>query len=397
MGANWDAEIERLQRRTKQLERALELQRTLQGLEECRAPLKDWSDAALAKGEVLEERIQWYTGTNIASTCETARSDWRSALAAIETVKTSEETKRKEVGKSIEELTKLESTLWPQVEKAGFPSLNEAWGVRMQESEFERLRQQRDGFERAKSGFAVERKGLLEVRSTLQQLMTAQDEASLTQEVQALEEAIQHDRKLEVDYKAQLKLHEDNEEALKVTTDELARANLQGRKWDLLKSVIGDATGKRFNDFAQDLTLEQLLVLANKRLAGLSDRYQLSSAKEGEDPDHLYAVDLHMGNLRRSVKTLSGGETFLMSLSLALALSELASRNVEINSLFIDEGFGTLDPETLDQTMDTLERLQSESGKTVGIISHVESLKERITTQIKLDRNGQGYSSLQVV
>jgi exonuclease SbcC len=86
-----------------------------------------------------------------------------------------------------------------------------------------------------------------------------------------------------------------------------------------------------------------------------------------------------------------------MSLSLALALSDLAAKNVAINSLFIDEGFGTLDPETLDQTIDTLERLQMESEKTIGIISHVEALKERIGTQIQLERNGQGYSSLKVV
>jgi exonuclease SbcC len=104
-----------------------------------------------------------------------------------------------------------------------------------------------------------------------------------------------------------------------------------------------------------------------------------------------------MGGMRRSVKTLSGGETFLMSLALALGLSDLASKNVEINSLFIDEGFGTLDPETLDVTLDTLERLQAESNKTIGIISHVSTLKERIQTQIVLDRNAQGYSQLKVI
>ena len=84
-------------------------------------------------------------------------------------------------------------------------------------------------------------------------------------------------------------------------------------------------------------------------------------------------------------------------MALALALSDLASRNIEINSLFIDEGFGTLDPETLDQTLDTLEVLQTESSKMIGVISHVESLKERIATQIQLTQNGQGYSSLTIV
>ncbi|HSM64536.1 MAG TPA: SbcC/MukB-like Walker B domain-containing protein, partial [Gillisia sp.] len=170
----------------------------------------------------------------------------------------------------------------------------------------------------------------------------------------------------------------------------------QTKRWTLLNELIGDATGKKFNDFAQDLTLSQLLHLANIRLKDLSDRYLIDKPSEDED-DGLVAIDQHMGGQRRSVKTLSGGETFILSLSLALALSDLASKNVEINSLFIDEGFGTLDPETLDQTLDTLERLQAESSKTIGIISHVDSLKERIATQIKLTRNGQGYSSLEVV
>ena len=122
--------------------------------------------------------------------------------------------------------------------------------------------------------------------------------------------------------------------------------------------LIGDAKGKKFNDYAQDLTLSQLLVLANERLNLLTDRYKIDKANKDED-DSLVVIDAHMGGQRRSVKTLSGGETFIMSLALALALSDFASRKVEINSLFIDEGFGTLDPETLDKTLDTLEVLQA--------------------------------------
>ena len=151
----------------------------------------------------------------------------------------------------------------------------------------------------------------------------------------------------------------------------------------------------KFNDFAQDLTLSRLLLLANKRMEQLSDRYTIDTAMPDED-DSLIAIDDHMGGQRRSVKTLSGGETFVLSLALALGLSDLASRKVRIDSLFIDEGFGTLDPETLDQTMDTLEKLQVESEKTIGVISHVESLKERIQTQIMLKRDGHGYSKLEI-
>lgn len=186
----------------------------------------------------------------------------------------------------------------------------------------------------------------------------------------------------------------DQLEQLKKSIAETEKNNL---KWRLLNELIGDSKGKKFNDFAQDLSLSQLIILANKRLKDLSDRYMLDKADLETEDDSLVAIDSHMGGQRRSVKTLSGGETFILSLSMALALSDLASRNVNINSLFIDEGFGTLDPETLDQTLDTLEKLQAESSKTIGIISHVDSLKERIRTQIQLSRNGQGYSKIEIV
>jgi DNA repair protein SbcC/Rad50 len=102
----------------------------------------------------------------------------------------------------------------------------------------------------------------------------------------------------------------------------------------------------------------------------------------------LVVIDTNMGDMRRSVKSLSGGETFLVSLSLALALSDLTSKTVEIGSLFIDEGFGSLDKLTLDHTMDTLEKLQYETGKAIGVISHVDAMQERITTQIKVEKGG---------
>ena len=189
--------------------------------------------------------------------------------------------------------------------------------------------------------------------------------------------------------------HNDTLKEISILKTEIASREKQIRRWYLLNELIGDATGKKFNEFAQDLTLSQLLKHGNRRLADLSDRYLMDKPIEGED-DGLVAIDKHMGGQRRSVKTLSGGETFILSLSMAPALSDLASRHVEINSLFIDEGFGTLDPETLEQTLDTLERLEAESSKTIGIISHVESLKERIAAQIQLKRHGQGYSTLSI-
>lgn len=191
-------------------------------------------------------------------------------------------------------------------------------------------------------------------------------------------------------------IHDDAAKSLERIAAEILSQRTKNEKWMLLDKYIGDAEGKRFSVFAQQLTLFQLVKLANKRLMVLSDRYQLDVPEEGED-DSLSVIDMHMGDLRRSVKSLSGGESFLVSLSLALALSDLASRQVEIKSLFIDEGFGALDKLTLDQTIDTLERLQNETNKTIGIISHIEAMQERITTQIRLSKNGQGYSTVEIV
>ena len=196
----------------------------------------------------------------------------------------------------------------------------------------------------------------------------------------------------------QLKLSQQTqtEEKINELSKRIKEQEKESRHWRLLREIIGDAQGKKFSTFAQDLTLLQLLSLANKRLQLLSKRYIITNSQENEE-DNLVIIDQDMGGQRRSVKTLSGGETFVVSLALALALSDLASQNVQIKSLFVDEGFGTLDPETLDQTLDTLERLQEEGSKMIGIISHVNSLKERIATQIQLKQNGRGYSSLKIV
>ncbi len=164
-------------------------------------------------------------------------------------------------------------------------------------------------------------------------------------------------------------------------------------KWKKLDSLIGDGEGNNFSNFAQALTLQNLLVYANKRIQKLTDRYLIiPPEKEGA----LRILDQYHGNISRSVATLSGGETFLVSLALALSLSDMASKTVSIDSLFIDEGFSTLDKEAQQMALDTLDNLQSVHQKTIGVISHVEALKSRIHVQIQLDKNAQGYSSLKV-
>lgn len=173
---------------------------------------------------------------------------------------------------------------------------------------------------------------------------------------------------------------------------EISRQEEEHDLWQRLNSLIGASDGARYRRFAQGLTLDHLVHLANRQLQRLHGRYQLARRSDGEL--ELEVLDTWQGDTARDCKTLSGGESFLVSLALALALSDLVSHKTSIDSLFLDEGFGTLDGETLEVALDALDSLNA-TGKTIGVISHVEALKERIPVQLKVHKGvGMGYSQL---
>jgi exonuclease SbcC len=176
----------------------------------------------------------------------------------------------------------------------------------------------------------------------------------------------------------------------KATSD--ARALLA--VWQRLRDLIGSSDGSKFRKYAQSITLDILLRHANRHLSKLSDRYRICR-REASTLD-LEIEDFYQAQTKRPMTSLSGGETFLVSLALALGLSDLAGRNVRIQSLFIDEGFGSLDPEALEIAIAALEGLRQEE-KTIGVISHVEVLKERIGTQVVVEKQAGGISTLRVV
>ncbi|QBL10643.1 exonuclease subunit SbcC [Rheinheimera sp. D18] len=174
----------------------------------------------------------------------------------------------------------------------------------------------------------------------------------------------------------------------------IAQQQIQYEQWQRLNSLIGSADGARYRRFAQSLTLKQLIVLANRQLAILHNRYQL--ARHATAELELVVLDTWQADSARDTKTLSGGESFLVSLALALALSDLVSSKTRIDSLFLDEGFGTLDADTLDSALSALDNLNA-TGKMIGIISHVDALKQRISVQIKVEKQqGLGYSQIKI-
>lgn len=176
---------------------------------------------------------------------------------------------------------------------------------------------------------------------------------------------------------------------------ELSEASAKADVWLRLRDVMGSADGKVMRTFAQGLTLDRLLEHANTRLAELKPRYELERGQGGDML--IQVIDNDMGGQVRGLHNLSGGERFLVSLALALGLAEMSTtRGVKIESLFIDEGFGALDPVSLGQALALLEQLE-QGGRRVGIISHVEELKERIPVKIEVSPSGRGTSTVSVV
>lgn len=153
-------------------------------------------------------------------------------------------------------------------------------------------------------------------------------------------------------------------------------------RWDKLNQLMGSSSGSKFRNFAQGLTFELMVHYANQQLCKMSDRYLL--IHDRSEPLELQVIDQHQAGDIRSTKNLSGGESFLVSLALALGLANMSSKNIQIDSLFLDEGFGTLDEDALDTAIETLASLKHEQ-KVIGVISHIPALKNRITTQIQVE------------
>ena len=173
-----------------------------------------------------------------------------------------------------------------------------------------------------------------------------------------------------------------DEESRALIKDKQTKVDLLSKdlsRWKELNELIGSGTGDKFKRYAQSFTFRELIKAANTELKKFSDRYVLKA----DDKLEFSVIDLEDGGEVRSVRGLSGGESFITSLALALGLSSMNSGQLNIESLFLDEGFGTLDPKYLDKATEALMRIR-ENGKTIGIISHVESLKDSIPVQINV-------------
>ena len=239
-------------------------------------------------------------------------------------------------------------------------------------------------------------------RSKKQELQDSQAKALTTQSAQELN-LVYSEKKGEADdllqqIGAYAQKLSSNAEQQRTQKDKIQAKEKQAaicEKWAILNQLVGSADGKKYRNFAQELTFEYLIDLANQQLQKMSERHLLKRTGGTNDPFELSVIDQFQNGEERVAKNLSGGEKFIMSLSLALGLSNMAGKNMRIDTMFIDEGFGTLDPDYLDVALSALSSLQSE-GKIIGVISHLTELKERIATHIEILPNGNGQSRIQI-
>ena len=216
-----------------------------------------------------------------------------------------------------------------------------------------------------------------------------------TATLQARQEADEHTRQQHQQTLAanqhRLAEHKRASERLAAQQQAIAKQAAEIRRWQNLHELIGAADGKKYRNYAQSLTFASVIAQANRQLVQLSDRYLLTA--DPARPLELNIIDNYQGGETRSAKNLSGGESFIVSLALALGLAQMSGENMQIDTLFLDEGFGTLDEETLDSALETLSQLRTH-GKHIGIISHVAALTERIATRIQITPQNGGNSTI---
>jgi exonuclease SbcC len=310
---------------------------------------------------------------------------WHTAKAHVESL-------RKRIDQREPELGRMETDFSEALTPVGFSDEEQFLGAR--------LTSERRGELAVKANELDERQTDLKARQKDRETRLATEMArkvtdksleELEPQFKEHEEALKELRDIIAGLKHKLSENTAAKERIKEKQAAIEAQGKECRRWENLHELIGSADGKKYRNFAQGLTFEMMIGHANRQLRKMTDRYLL--ARDDAQPLELNVVDNYQAGEIRSTKNLSGGESFIVSLSLALGLSHMASRNVRVDSLFLDEGFGTLDEEALDTALETLAGLQQD-GKLIGVISHVPALKERISTQIQVTPQTGGRSQI---
>ncbi len=327
---------------------------------------------------------------------EEAEKDWTKKRTKLEIQENALKDRLQDTETAQKSLKKIQRRLISALEESDFQGINDLRAAKLDQEESDRIEEIETDLNNRKNKLTTQ---LQMVQETIKPLR----EARIPEEDEAEQFKLEHkklrdnrDTLIEnlTTRQNQIEVDDKNRKKLAVQQKLLEEARKESAIWNRLRLLIGSHDGAKFRRYAQSISLDILIRHANQHLTRLSDRYRIQ--RRTEEELQIEIEDLHQASVTRPMASLSGGESFLASLALALGLSELAGRNVRIESLFIDEGFGSLDSEVLDIAIGALEGLHQNS-KSVGVISHVELLKQRITTQIRVEKLIAGNSTLKIV
>jgi len=325
-------------------------------------------------------------------TLEKVREEYVQIEKEISALKEKIELLKGNIGRRAKELAQAEQNLKERIKKAAFEDEADYLASCLAEEERVRLAERENSLIKEKTELDTRRKDRsAALASERDKNMTDLSSDALKENINACESGLKQIRQ---DIGGIAKTLDENEKQRKKQQERIKNIESQKKecaRWDDLHELIGSADGKKFRNFAQGLTFEMMTAHANRQLKKMTDRYLL--VRDSSQPLELNVIDNYQAGEIRSTKNLSGGESFIVSLALALGLSHMASQNVRVDSLFLDEGFGTLDEDALETALETLAGLRQD-GKLIGVISHVTALKERIGTQIQVIPEAGGRSSL---
>ncbi|MHB8091786.1 MAG: AAA family ATPase [Syntrophales bacterium] len=339
-----------------------------------------------------EEKWQAADVAQAMKNLENTRENWVKIEKEISSLKEKITLLQQKTAGRAPELSVAEEQLRGKITAAGFADEADCLSARLTAKERELIAE--------KEKIRIQEKTELEARmqdrlSSLaaerEKKMTEETAGTLTEIIRAGDDEL---KRVRLEIGGIIKELSDNEMHKNSQRERLRNIEIQKTetlRWEELHDLIGSADGKKFRNFAQGLTFEIMTVYANRQLREMTDRYLL--IRDERQPLELNVIDNYQAGEIRSTKNLSGGESFIVSLALALGLSRMASRNVRVDSLFLDEGFGALDEDSLEMALEALAGLHQE-GKLIGVISHVAALKERIATQIQIAPEAGGRSSL---
>lgn len=340
------------------------------------------------------ERDNLYKGSSVGVMRNELSNSWIKTTTTIQSQKDALKAADTNINRLYNEINSVNADLTVSISKAGFEHVDAFKNAMMDAATVQQIRNSIAEFNEKKSVHAWKKdKTAINMQTEKEKDDERVSLEILTEEITEKKE-IQHNNILrQGEIKKEIDVDRDNKSKHSSILLEIEQKKKEENLYSILNFYIGDATGNTFNNIVQRITMKHLFGLANLRLETLMDRYQLELGKD-DDEDSIWVIDTYMGDEWRTIDSVSGGERFVISLALALALSDMASQNVRIDSMFIDEGFGSLSPDDLYNAINMLERMQVEGDKLVGIISHVESLKERIGTQIVVEKLQNGESTI---